>query len=246
MSTNGTNDGTWIAQSTLVAGPATPTKEVYEEFQQAYSTFNEQLFQGILPECIITLQRAAGSYGYFCQQRFVHRDGKVSDEIALNPTHFASRTTVVTLSTLAHEMAHLAECHFGKKGRAGYHNKSWGKRMLDIGLHPSSTGQPGGRLTGYRMTHYIVEGGPFDVLTARMVSTGFRLSWADANFESNHGIAKPTVAMPGEPDEGDGSNRWRYTCPKCGLNLWGKPNSPAGCWKCMLPMPRSIGRSVRS
>jgi SprT-like family len=230
----------WIAQSTIIAKPiVTPTEQVYLELQVAYSVFNTCLFDGRLPDCVITLQRAAGSYGYFCSQRFVSRDGKQSDEIALNPSHFAARSDAGVLSTLGHEMAHLDQFHFGKPGRAGYHSRAWANLMKTIGLHASATGLPGGRQTGYQMTHYIIKGGPFDVVTARMFGDGFRLSWAEAGSRGGN----PPVTAPSSPDESDASNRWKYTCPKCGLNLWGKPNAPAGCWRCMLPMPRSNGKS---
>ena len=247
---SGADVALWIAQSTPADAPVvTPTEQLYQEFQQAYSIFNERLFDGILPECVITLQRAAGSYGYFCRQRFVNRDGKRSDEIALNPTHFATRSDGDVLATLAHEMAHEAQFHFGKlrngrRGRPGYHCREWAGRMTSIGLQPSDTGMPGGRQTGYHMTHYIIEGGPFDVLTARMFGDGFRLSWAEADaVGGTSGPVNPPVTGPASPANPDSSNRWRYTCPKCGLNLWGKPNAPAGCWQCMLPMPPSSGRA---
>ncbi|MBS0263104.1 MAG: SprT-like domain-containing protein [Planctomycetes bacterium] len=218
----------------------TPTVQLYDEFQEAYSIFNGRLFCGTLPECVITLQRAAGSYGYFCRQRFVSQDGQQKDEIALNPSHFAERTVIGVLSTLVHEMAHQAQFHFGKKerpGRAGYHCRAWARRMVEIGLQPSDTGSPGGKQTGYRMTHYIISGGRFDVLTAMMIRDGFQFSWTETDSKQP-GNGTP-VLSPLVPPRSDGSNRWKYVCPGCGLNLWGKPNAPAACWNCKLPMPRS-------
>ena len=77
-------------------------------------------------------------------------------------------------STLAHEMAHAWQYHFGKpSAEAGYHNVEWGTKMEEIGLMPSNTGEPGGKRTGQQMTHYIVEDGPFaeaasDLLGSRL------------------------------------------------------------------------------
>ena len=34
-----------------------PTKETYDQFQEAYAYFNRVLFEGQLPNCLITLQR---------------------------------------------------------------------------------------------------------------------------------------------------------------------------------------------
>jgi ribosomal protein S27AE len=181
--------------------------------------------------------------GYFCRQRFINRDGQRTDEIALNPSHFAQRTDIGVLSTLAHEMAHLSQFHFGKSRRAGYHCRQWADRMITIGLSPSDTGRPGGRQTGYQMTHYVIEGGRFDVLTQQMVTSGFRLSWHDAD----HAVSgSGPVRAPQAPSDDDGSHRWKFTCPRCGFNAWAKPNGRVDCGYCHIAMPRGTGRSKQS
>ncbi len=48
-----------------------PTRETYDPLQQAYENLNRSLFEGELPNCLITLQRSKKSYGYFCGDRFV-------------------------------------------------------------------------------------------------------------------------------------------------------------------------------
>ena len=48
-----------------------PTQETYSELQQAFDFFNENLFQGSLPLCLLTLQRQKNTFGYFALQRFV-------------------------------------------------------------------------------------------------------------------------------------------------------------------------------
>jgi hypothetical protein len=104
-----------------------PTRSTYQGLTEAYDFFNERLFGGRLPRCLITMQRQKGAFGYFAGKRFGSRDGaEVTDEIALNPAHFRSRTTEESLSTLAHEMCHLEQEHFGKPGRTSYHNREWG------------------------------------------------------------------------------------------------------------------------
>src|ERR1700679_1453731 len=99
----------------------------YTSLDAAYSHFNRELFGGTLPPCLITMQRHKGAYGYFSGDRFASTaDAQdVTDEIALNPAHFANRPTAATLSTLAHEMCHLWQHHGGKQSRNGYHNKEW-------------------------------------------------------------------------------------------------------------------------
>ena len=144
-------------QAAKPAEPATPTAQTYNSLEDAYAFFNDRLFGGALPHCLITMQRHKGAYGYFAPERFGSRDGAtITDEIALNPMHFAERSIKQTLSTLVHEQAHLWQQHFGEPSRGGYHNKEWAAKMKEIGLYPSDTASPGGKETGQRVSHYIV------------------------------------------------------------------------------------------
>jgi hypothetical protein len=114
-----------------------PTSHTYGGLDRAYEFFNDRVFGGALPRCLITMQRHKGAYGYFAPERFGSRDGAtITDEIALNPAHFAERSTKQIPSTLVHEQAHLWQQHFGKVSRGGYHNKEWAAKMKEIGLHP--------------------------------------------------------------------------------------------------------------
>lgn len=65
------------------------------------------------------------------------------------------------LSTLAHEIVHLWQHHFGTPSQKGYHNWEWAAKMLAIGLTPTATGREGGSLTGQHMTRLISENGRF-------------------------------------------------------------------------------------
>lgn len=221
-----------------------PTPEAYAELQQAFEHFNADLFDGELRDCLITLQRERRTYGYFSSQRFVHRSGEQTDEIAMNPSYFGIRSIRETLSTLVHEMVHAWQFHHGKPGRRGYHNREWAARMEAVGLMPSDTGEPGGRKVGERMTHYIVAGGPFDVACAELLTREFRLSWLDRFPPERPRPPSPAVGggdagAAGEDDD-DGedlgslvelppevpvnrSNRIKYRCGHCAAQVWGKP-----------------------
>jgi hypothetical protein len=126
------------------------------------------------------------------------------------------------LSTLAHEMAHLWQQHFGKPSRSAYHNKEWAAKMKEIGLQPSDTGAPGGKETGQKMTHYIVAGGPFAVACRELLSDGYRLAWGEVI----------DAAKDDGDDDKNKSNRVKYTCPGCGVNAWGKPDLALICGDC--------------
>ena len=151
-----------------------PTRETYDQFQEAYAYFNRVLFEGQLPNCLLTLQRNKRSYGYFCGDRFGRTDGLVTDEIALNPRYFHDRPVAEVLSTLAHEMEHLWQHHFGKPGRGSYHNKEWAQRMKAIGLHPSSTGKEGGEGDRRQRRSLYRAGRPVRGCSTRAADDGLR------------------------------------------------------------------------
>src|SRR5215212_8165740 len=123
-----------------------PTALTYTSLHTAYEYFNRELFGGSLPPCLITMQRQTGAYGFFSGARFVNaaNPDEVTDEIALNPVHFATRTPTEVLSTLAHEMTHLWQHHCGTPPRKGYHDREWARKMREIGLIPTDTGKIGG------------------------------------------------------------------------------------------------------
>jgi predicted SprT family Zn-dependent metalloprotease len=201
-----------------------PTALEYCGLDKAFSFYNHRLFDGSLPDCLITLStRCRSARGYFCAQVFTARSGEGSiDEIALNPRTFRSRSDTDILSTLVHEMAHLWQQHFGRPGRRGYHNRQWADRMLRLGLVPSVTGEVGGRQTGERVTHYIQPSGPFDLLTQKLIAEGFAVHWE--SIETNRARQVGPVS------------KVKYACSACGQNAWAKPQSDLICGKCHLPL----------
>ena len=197
--------------------PLVPTDETYEPFKRAFHFFNDRLFGGALPDCLVTLQRKKGARGYFAPERFANRCNKaVADEIAMNPDHFEGRTDKEVLSTFVHEMAHLWQQHFGKPSRSGYHNKEWAEKMDDLGLPPSSTGAEGGKRTGQRVSHYIEAGGRFDRACSEFLTSGATIAW----------VAVPVLKIT------KSGKRTKYACPTCGTHVWGKSGLSINCTPC--------------
>ena len=205
----------------------TPTHQTYDGLDQAYAWFNEQLFGGRLPDCLITVRPHRGAYGFFHAEVFGATDGSdIRDEIALNMKHFRERSPAQTLSTLVHEMVHLEQHHFGQPSRSGYHNRQWADMMEAVGLHPSDTGAPGGRRTGQRVSHFIVEDGPFD---RAFKARDFVIPWYDRCRETETSRKKRKLT---------------YVCsnPQCEDRATGKPGLEMCCAKCdMVPM---VARAV--
>jgi hypothetical protein len=193
----------------------------YVTLAAAFDFFNRRLFAGELPPALITLQRKAGSHGYYSARRFEGRsdDTRETDELALNPGTFTGRSDAEILSTLAHEMVHHWQAHFGKPGRSRYHNHQWADRMEALGLLPTDTGLPGGRRTGQSMTHCIIASGPFDLACQELLAGGARLEWQSREWD-------------GGPGKKPRTSKTKYTCPNCGLNAWAKPDVFLVCGEC--------------
>lgn len=155
------------------------TQEVYQELQTVYDIYNQKLFNNELPGALLVICRKRNSKGFFSPARYANKEGVLADEIALNPEFFLVRSVEEVLSTLAHEMAHQFQFHFGNDVKSGYHNKEFSLKMEEIGLITSSTGYPGGDRVGERMTHYIAEDGPFINITRELLKTRFGILWYD-------------------------------------------------------------------
>jgi len=201
---------------------ASPTAEIYGALQTAFDWFNARLFGAALPACLVTLQRKDHRVmGYYSPNRFTAPGGETVDEIAMNPAHFGA--VPETLSTLAHEMAHLWQEHCGKPSRAGYHNEEWATKMDAIGLAPRSSDGKGKR-TGQKMTHEIVNGGAFDVACRELLADpAFVLRWREVAAA----LGEKTKAKP---------TRAKFSCPDCGANAWAKPAAKLICGECEIRM----------
>jgi len=195
------------------------TPAQYRTFQEAYDFFNVELFGGVLPHVLVTLQRHANAKGYFAPERFTGRvEDAAAHELALNPDEFTGRGDDLILSTLVHEMAHVWQYSYGTPPRRCYHDRQWAAKMREIGLKPTSTGEPGGEETGQSVTHYIVAGGAYAKAYARLKAAGFQLHWESARKGQAQGKKK--------------ASKTKFTCPQCGQNAWAKPDAVLICGEC--------------
>lgn len=205
---------------------ATPTQATYGDLNRAYAFFNDKLFGNRLPNCLITLQRHKGAYGYFSPERFGSKAGEIVDEIALNPAHFG-RSARDILGTLVHEMTHLEQQHFGKPSRGGYHNKQWAIYMHAVGLQASDTAAPGGKETGGKVSHYIIEGGPYAVAFAELEAQGFTDLFSDHTRDDE----KDKKARKAK-----NASKTPFICETCELKAWAKATASLWCGECQSPM----------
>lgn len=157
-----------------------PTEDLYLALQRAWDHFNDRLFGGQLSPVLITLTRKGHFYGYYHENQFVEAKGERKvHEISLNAAYFGISSPMCVLSTLVHEMVHQWQHDFGKVGKSTVHNREWADRMLAIGLCPSDTGLPGGKMTGRRMDHYVINEGAFHRACEELLAREFSLRWID-------------------------------------------------------------------
>lgn len=134
-------------------------------YHEAYDYFNEQMFDGTLPPCSIWLSRKTPFAAVFPAGGEGLRPGGGGGDrlhlIQINPDLLA-RPTIFIMSVLVHEQCHLWQLAHGTPRQGTCHDRQWAAKMESLGLMPSQTGRPGGKRTGHRMSHYVIEGGPFE------------------------------------------------------------------------------------
>jgi predicted SprT family Zn-dependent metalloprotease len=211
----------------------TITAKTYADFEKAYDHFNKALFEDRLPAVLLTLVPHKSAYGYMRHEAFKTRvdpnklatmtakqmksmkKPSTTHEIALNPFTFVARTDEEIMGTLVHEMVHLWQMMFGEKKPNPLkptHNREWADKMKSLGLMPSSTGKPGGKETGRRMTHYITPG--LFTKAAKLCKVEFDFAGMMIHREKK------------------GSRRTKYTCPGCETNAYGTAELHLICGEC--------------
>ncbi|MDB6078799.1 MAG: putative zinc metalloproteinase [Akkermansiaceae bacterium] len=225
----------------------------YVTLSDCYDEFNARLFGGELRGCVLTFEDRGQHCGYYRQGGFVGREAdERRDEICLNPRHFlANAGDLELLQTLVHEQVHQWQAQFGEPSRRTYHNREWADKMLEVGLVPSHTGRPGGRMTGQQMADYPEEGGQFLVIANEILGRSRLIKWYKEGVAIRR--AQEYATMPdGEempamfaalaaalPPAGEledkpavAPTKVGYRCPGCKARVWGKPNLSLICGKC--------------
>lgn len=201
------------------------TRRQFNTLEDLFSYYNEALFGSQLPFCMINLSRHRRAAGFFIAEYWKSEDDQPKHEISINPDTLL-RGDEYWHSTLVHEMCHMWQAEFGKPSRTSYHNKEWANKMFEIGLMPSHTGKPDGKITGQRMTHYVLINGPFK-----------RAFQAIALNDLNN-LKLPYLTNISDRNEAEANNSQRksgikvkYTCD-CGTSVWGKSRLKIRCLNC--------------
>ena len=196
-----------------------PTPDQFNAYQAQFDYLNKTLFGGTLPPALLNFSRKTSrTLSFFAAGRWSAGEVK-AHEISLNPVTLKNRTPSQVAATLAHEMVHLWQEESGTAPKHAYHNKGWAAKMEEIGLMPSTTGAPGGKKTGPRCSHYVIEGGIFE----------------KAFNEMPKELHLPWVCCPENHERAKAKQKIKYACD-CGLNVWGKPGISVRCDECDVIM----------
>lgn len=122
-----------------------PTSAQGDAYRRAFKHFNKLLFDGTLPEVLLSFRRGETS----------------AQEICVRPEYIVGKTPMEAAAALVHEMCHQWRLLNIRPPRRGYHDAGWAEKAIAVGLTPTSTGEPGGKTTGDRVFTLINERGPF-------------------------------------------------------------------------------------
>ena len=98
--------------------PPTPTEQQFQALNKAYQYFNQVLFGGQLPGCILNFSRKKGTHGFMAPGRWrrVGEQDYTTHEISLTP-YTLYREPILVFSTLVHEQVHLWQWDFATASR---------------------------------------------------------------------------------------------------------------------------------
>jgi predicted SprT family Zn-dependent metalloprotease len=215
-----------------------PTQSQYGAYQAAWDYFNKTLFDGELSPCLLSFGRKNRMRGMFYADRWgcvesvsealttgrpVSSKRDICHEIVLNPD-VLDRPIEQTMSTLVHEMCHQWQFDHGKPPRSGYHDTQWATKMMEVGLVPSDTGEPGGKTVGQGMSHYIMDGGAFSHAIERMPED----------------CALPWLSSLESKKSKKAAKKVKYRCVTCRAQVWGKAGLEIACIPCRRPYESGV------
>ena len=211
------------------------TKQQFNTLEDLFVYYNDLLFNGELPYCLVNLSRHRDAAGFFIQGNWKALNGDIKHEISINPDTLG-KGDEYWHSTLVHEMVHMWQCEFGKPSRYNYHNKEWAKKMIEVGLMPTDTGQPGGKTIGQNMSDYVMKNGKFNKafcsISQKQLSN-LLLPYINSHkyYSDSDSQVTTEIDVNKEEKESKSGKKIKYSC-QCGTNVWGKSGLILHCQGC--------------
>lgn len=198
-----------------------------EELYRIFHILNEDKFDNVLPEPVITIQKTRGrALGHFTLDRVWVDKNNVEDEetsyyeINIDPRWFNSRTSSEVVETLLHEMCHYRNKMADIKDCSGQnHNKKFKSLAESVGLIVEKGNGVGWGYTSLsdELKDYIEE----------------EVNPDDKAFEYFRSV------KTNDDDSGTKTKKktiFTYTCPDCGQTAKAKKDVSIRCGVCDVDM----------
>ena len=195
------------------------TDTQFHTFDAQFNYYNKELFNGGLSDCMIQTSGHKKYAGFIKMRNWKNKLAEKEPfihEISLNPG-ILGQDDKKYHAELVHGMVHVWQQDYGKPSRRMYHNRQWAQKMEEIGLTPSSTGAPGGKKTGERVSQFFTPGGLFIKLFN--------------NLTERHIKYVPAVLEEEGAAVSQNRSKVTYKCP-CGHKVWGKAGLAITCDDC--------------
>ena len=217
-----------------------PSSKFYGLFQFIFDHYNFQLFNGDIKDCVLVITRKNNVMGHYSYQKWFHMDDQETDELAINPSMFTRFPLLEICQTIVHEMCHGWQYHYGNPSERNYHNREWADKMISIGLMPSSTGNPGGKEVGQKMSDYPVKSGAFIKASEELINSDVfaglfyevspdMIALIDHDKPLFEQIKDYVIDQENNPQK-PRKSKLKYSC-SCS-NVWGKPGLEMMCKSC--------------
>lgn len=220
--------------------------ELYAKIQAVIDLIDENFFSGKGKQKIPELVFAINNQCRDCVTAFVSPDalydkikGKKLQYMGINPKHL-DRDTEDILATICHELCHIYENVYIHIPRGGYHDKQWENLMAECGLEAVILNK-----SRTAVSTKIKEGGVFESFVKDFKDKNgddyFNIVAYTAVLENKIKLALGTEDGDSDEPKADNAdkpvkkynrNKVKYTCPDCGVSLWGKGNLYIICGKC--------------
>lgn len=229
------------------------TQQFYECVVAISDHLSRHLFNGNLSSPLFTLTRGSRSLAHYVAARWHEPTGNAVGEVCLNPTLFAQHSWLRLMQCVAEQLCHHWQHLHGNPSRPGYHNREWANKLEAIGLMPSSTGIPGGRRTGQIMSSYPLVGGSFLDACEELAADNLHLPLTGRWTQHPASDGPEPLKLPRKmarrllspigiwSDATDAElaiasrerkRKLKYSCPRCGVSVWGRPGLELGCRGC--------------
>ena len=213
-----------------------PAIEEADALTSAFEYLNEELFDNMLPMVKLSLTRNPRvKKGHFAENAWVDEDGTEWHEIAINAQWYAEvQDWRLAMTTMVHEMGHLEQADKGTAGRESYHNVEYVTRMREMGVDSIDPESGDPVSSGDRVSSALIPGSKLEQSLLDMPEE-YIFPYLPKLFPDDPPIPPKQQGVP-TPEPKKRGVKTKYSCAKCGLNMWGKPDSRIACLDCNREM----------